>query len=297
MRMVARMDLVEGLRCFAAVAAERSFTRGAARCGQPQPVASRRISALEQRLGVTLLLRTSRRVELSPEGERLLPLAGELLARADRIDTLFTAPERSLVIAVPAGLTAAARAAIRRGLPEFTVGFVDEEPPDREELLRSGLAQFAVLPTSPQQAEFTVPLGIAHHDHAPAARFHLDQLRRPVRERDLPPRAVQLLAEDDVATVRDPVAEACYGLGLRADQLVVGTPEAEAWTRVHERGDVVLASAEQARREDLAWSPLARPAVRRSYRLAGSAELDDHDRVELLTRLAAGLGGGRGRTS
>lgn len=297
MRMVARMDLVEGLRCFAAVAAERSFTRGAARCGQPQPVASRRISALERRLGVTLLVRTSRRVELSPEGERLLPLAGELLTRADRIDTLFATPERSLLIAVPAGLTAAARAAIRRGLPQLTVGFVDEEPPAREELLRAGLAQLAVLPTSPQQAEFSVPLGVAHHDHDPAARFHLDQLRRPVRERTLPPRAVQVLAEDDVAPVRDPVTEACFGLGLRADQVAVGTAEQEAWTRVHERGDVVLATADQARREGLAWSPLARPDVRRSYRLAGSAELDDHDRMDLITRLAAGLGGRRGRTA
>ena len=48
--MLCGMDLIEALRSFQAVAEERSFTRGAERCGQPQPVASRRIAALEERL-------------------------------------------------------------------------------------------------------------------------------------------------------------------------------------------------------------------------------------------------------
>lgn len=285
------MDLVDGLRCFAAVAAERSFTRGAERVGQPQPVASRRIAALEERLGTTLLVRTSRRVALSPDGERLLPLAQELVARADRIDRLFSSTRPGLVIAVPAAIDAGACATVRRGLPAHGVTFLAEEPVARDDALRSGTAHLALLPVAADEAEVVVALGLAHHDPRPAGRLHLDQLRRPVRERDQPARAAHVLAEDDVPAVRDPLRDAGRAAGLRADQVVVGTDPREAWIRVHERGDVVLASAAEAAREGLAWSELARPRLTRGYRLAGEAVLVDDDRRALVARLADGLGG------
>lgn len=289
---VSRMDLVASLRTFSAVAHERSFTRGAERCGQPQPVASRRVAALERHLGVGLLRRSSRRVDLTAEGERLLPMADDVLAGIERIERAF-GDAAGLVVAVPAGVEARARAAVRRGLPALRVSFVAADPPEREAALHTGAAALALLPAAPDAAEVLVGLGIAHVDDRPPATFHLDRLRRAVRQRDLPARAVHLRAEDDVPAVRDPLRTAAFAAGLRAEQVLLGTPDEEAWTRVHEWDDVVLASAAEARREGLAWSPLAAPLVR-GYRLDGGG-LDPDQHRDLVRRLAEGLGGTVGR--
>lgn len=286
------MDLLAALRSFRAVAHERSFTRGAERCGQPQPVASRRIAALERHLGVTLLVRTSRRVDLTPEGERLLPVADEVLAGFERVERLFAGAAPALVLAVPTGVEPRARAAIRRGLPNLTVAFAEDDPEARAEALRSGSAHLALLPAAPDSGEVRVPLGIADPTASAPARFALSRLRRPVADRDLPPRTLHLHAEDDVPAVRDPLVAAAYAAGLRADQVRVGTSYEEAWTRVHQWDDVVVTTQAVADREGVAWSPLDRPALCRSYRLAGEGQgLGPDERRALVRRLAEGLGG------
>lgn len=61
--------------CFAAVAEELSFTSAAARLNVAQPWLSARIRQLEARLGVQLLARTTRKVELTGPGKVLLPKA------------------------------------------------------------------------------------------------------------------------------------------------------------------------------------------------------------------------------
>jgi len=57
---------------FLAVAQDRSFTRAAARLGVSQSALSHTIRALEERLGVRLLTRTTRSVSPTEAGERLL---------------------------------------------------------------------------------------------------------------------------------------------------------------------------------------------------------------------------------
>jgi DNA-binding transcriptional LysR family regulator len=63
---------VQDLLAFVAVARERSFTRAAARLGVSQSALSHTVRALEQRLGVRLLTRTTRSVSPTQAGERLL---------------------------------------------------------------------------------------------------------------------------------------------------------------------------------------------------------------------------------
>src|SRR5262245_57061991 len=72
------------LRTFEAVAKRRSFTRAAEDLHVAQQAASQQIRALERPLGVTLLRRTSRRVELTAEGTVLLGDARRVLAAVDR---------------------------------------------------------------------------------------------------------------------------------------------------------------------------------------------------------------------
>ncbi|MEV3974991.1 LysR family transcriptional regulator, partial [Streptomyces sp. NPDC050698] len=66
-----RQPSLAQLRAFAAVAEHLHFRDAAAAIGMSQPALSGAVSALEETLGVTLLERTTRKVLLSPEGERI----------------------------------------------------------------------------------------------------------------------------------------------------------------------------------------------------------------------------------
>jgi DNA-binding transcriptional LysR family regulator len=72
------------LRTFAAVAQRRSFTRAADDLHIAQQAVSQQIMALERSLGVTLLRRTPRHVELTAEGTVFLADCRRVLAAADR---------------------------------------------------------------------------------------------------------------------------------------------------------------------------------------------------------------------
>jgi DNA-binding transcriptional LysR family regulator len=72
------------VRHFVAVAEELHFGRAAARLYIAQQALSRDVARLERHLGVALLARTTRRVSLTPEGERFLLRARQLLALQDQ---------------------------------------------------------------------------------------------------------------------------------------------------------------------------------------------------------------------
>jgi DNA-binding transcriptional LysR family regulator len=68
------------LRYYVAVAEELHFTRAAQRLYVAQQALSRDIRKLEENVGVALLSRTTRKVALTPAGERMLVRARELIA-------------------------------------------------------------------------------------------------------------------------------------------------------------------------------------------------------------------------
>ena len=77
-----RTDL-DDLQAFLAVAREQSFTRAAARLGVSQSALSQALRGLEARLGLRLLVRTTRRVAPTEVGERLLRTLGPRFEEID----------------------------------------------------------------------------------------------------------------------------------------------------------------------------------------------------------------------
>ena len=71
------------LRAFVYVAVERHFGRAAERLFVAQPALSQTIKALEAQIGVQLLDRSTRRVDLTPAGARLLERAHGILDAID----------------------------------------------------------------------------------------------------------------------------------------------------------------------------------------------------------------------
>lgn len=73
------------LRSVAVVAACGSVTRAAERLHLSQPTISGQIKELEQQLGFVVFHRTTRRMELSAEGKRILPIIEAVLGEAERL--------------------------------------------------------------------------------------------------------------------------------------------------------------------------------------------------------------------
>jgi len=89
---------LRALRYFVTVAEELHFGRAAERLRIVQPAVSQQISRLERELGVRLLDRTSRRVRVTPAGERVLAAARETLAAAARVRVVAGEPAATLRI-------------------------------------------------------------------------------------------------------------------------------------------------------------------------------------------------------
>ncbi|MCA9517662.1 MAG: LysR family transcriptional regulator, partial [Myxococcales bacterium] len=80
---------LDALRVLVKVAELQSFTHAAEHLGMSKSRASVRVQELETALGTRLLQRTTRTVRLTPDGERLLGPARQLLADADELGNLF----------------------------------------------------------------------------------------------------------------------------------------------------------------------------------------------------------------
>lgn len=81
-------DRFQELTVFVRAATTGSFSAAARELGLSQPSVSRIISELEDRLGVRLLLRSTRKVVPTDAGESFLQHAGQILADLERADEL-----------------------------------------------------------------------------------------------------------------------------------------------------------------------------------------------------------------
>ncbi len=104
-------DQLGVLAAFATVAEERSFTRAARRLGISRSAISHAMRALEERLGVRLLARTTRSVAPTDAGERLLarlrPALDDIHAAIDDVGELRAKPAGILrLVASPMAIAA-----------------------------------------------------------------------------------------------------------------------------------------------------------------------------------------------
>ena len=97
-----KRDELGDLLAFLAVAEERSFTRAAARLGTSQSSLSHTVRRLEERMGVRLLIRTTRNVAPTDAGEQLAetlrPAINDIEARMGAISALRQKPAGSIRI-------------------------------------------------------------------------------------------------------------------------------------------------------------------------------------------------------
>ncbi|WPB59196.1 LysR family transcriptional regulator [Xylophilus sp. GOD-11R] len=165
------------LRAFLALADRRNFTRAADACHLSQPAFSALIRALESSLGTRLFDRSTRSVQLTPEGRLFEPSARRLLVDvADALQDLDDQVERRRgrvhVAALPslaAGWLPAVFAEFREAWPGVELALSDRLSDACMDLVRGGQADFALASASGRAAESAgLHLHLLHAD-----RFYL----------------------------------------------------------------------------------------------------------------------------
>ena len=186
------------LRYFRAVAEEKHFGRAAQRLHMAQPPLSQQIRQLEDELGVTLLRRTTRRVDLTAAGEAYLVRVRAILqavdAAGDEALRIGSGLEGRLVVGCVGSATysllpALARA-LREQLPGVDFAFRGEMlSPDQLVALRDGSIDLALMRpvpdlvrgadvavTSLREERYVVALPVGHR-LAGRARIRVADLR------------------------------------------------------------------------------------------------------------------------
>ncbi|BDZ50907.1 LysR family transcriptional regulator [Frondihabitans sucicola] len=145
------LDLLD-LRVIRAIADTGSVTAAAHRLGYSQPAITQRLRRAEAQLGQPLVLRASRGVSLTEAGERLARHAVHVQAALDaaqqELDDLSGTTTGAVRIAgFPSAsptLVPALLSGMRLANPGLSVSYVEVEPPEALELLRSGSVDLAL---------------------------------------------------------------------------------------------------------------------------------------------------------
>ena len=149
------------LQAFVATAEQQSFRAAATELGLSQPAVTARIQQLEARLGLPLFHRTTRSVELTAEGERLLAtarrLVGDFRGMLEEMRQDATLQRGRVTVAAPPSVTATvlprAMAAFHRDFPGIEIILRDVPSDQAIELLGQGAADLAILSDLPPGCE------------------------------------------------------------------------------------------------------------------------------------------------
>jgi DNA-binding transcriptional LysR family regulator len=220
------MDL-RRLTYFVTVAEEQHFGRAAVRLHMTAPPLSQRIRELEAELGVQLFERSTRRVQLTPAGSRLLHEARSTLRAVDRFsslaETLKCAAESTdqpLTFAYCHGSESAALAAARKfhdAHPQIAV-----RPSAITSLrifkeLREGRLNVGIVhpPVPYPDRLVSQPLARVPFDHVAVPQSHPLAEQAVVQAADLDGQPVLLVEREDAPTYHDATVAYCAALDVR----------------------------------------------------------------------------------
>ena len=260
------MDLLRHLRYFVAVAEELHFGRAAARLQiAPSPL-SQRVKALESALGVELLVRTTRRVELTPAGALLLDEARGVVERVERLETAVTrirtgetgALRLGVSADLPAGAVAELAARLAQRRPDVRVIPVEQAAADLVSALvdrRIDLALVrrptddALLRSGPPIARPLGALVAAEDPLAAASELDLALLGAE--------RAVVLFPRDEAPAAHDAILATCHALGFVPREVLAAGGSDFAASLVLTSSAVALLGEPAVAPAGTAWRPLA----------------------------------------
>ncbi len=131
------MDRLQAMRVFEQVVAESGFAAAARKLDLPPSTVTRLVKDLEDHLGVQLLLRTTRRVALTPAGEAYIERVRNILGELDEAEEAVGDHAHEMsgsvrVLALPGlstHLLAPAAAAFRRRHPKVTIDLRSDMQP------------------------------------------------------------------------------------------------------------------------------------------------------------------------
>jgi DNA-binding transcriptional LysR family regulator len=252
------------LRYFVAVAEELHFTRAAERMYIAQPALSEQIRRLEGELGVELLRRTTRKVELTAAGEVFLQRARRILHEADAAlaEASRAARGETGSIRVATGSTAGLEL-----VPDVLRAFRDERPEVHLELrqldwenyfggLREGAvdAAFVWLPIEDEALSFTVlyvepRVAALEAEHRLAARPEL--------------RIEQLLGEPWPWVETDPAVRAFWTCEDLRGRPAIRGPTVRSMEGMLEavRAGLCVATVPRSQAQSGSWPGIAFPSV------------------------------------
>jgi LysR family hydrogen peroxide-inducible transcriptional activator len=154
---------LQDLRYLVSVAEHRHFGRAAEACNVSQPTLSSQIRKLEDGLGVKLLERTNKRVDLTPVGSQIVQHARQALAAAREMETVASASRDPLVGPLRLGviptlapyLMPLILEPLRRAYPALTIELWEDQTRALIEGMRSHKLDAALLATAAAAPEIT----------------------------------------------------------------------------------------------------------------------------------------------
>jgi DNA-binding transcriptional LysR family regulator len=210
------------LRHFVAVAERLHFGRAAAALHISQPPLSRSIRDLEARLGATLLARTRRRVELTPEGARFLEEARRLLAQMEHavleVGRMAAGGGRlrlGFVSLADYGVLPNLLKAYKAARPEVALALREMLSPDQAAALGAGELDFGLL--LPPVAGANLEHVVVQRERFVAAlpsRHRLARVRGALAMRELATEAFVMAPREIAPGLHDIVAELARRAGF-----------------------------------------------------------------------------------
>jgi len=159
---------IQELRAYIALAQTLSFTRAAQLLNLSQPSLSYKLQQLEEKLGTLLFERSSRRVNLTPAGEKILPNAERLLQDLDNtllhMKQLCQEDNYRIVITCSEGLAASLLTPVisqfQQKFSHTGISILDDSDARVVDNLTSGAAHLGVTSYWPDHSDFlSVPIG------------------------------------------------------------------------------------------------------------------------------------------